>query len=126
MAPAWNRAVLQRMPTGWRAKVERNFESSGAHLELAEMSAEEHCGLGLGVSGMALISALWAGRLRKFASARSLGVFTTPFHQNVFVGAAYVSLAVLMFNSGLTGIGRLLTPYYALLLLPWLALRGRN
>jgi hypothetical protein len=118
IASAWNHAVERVMPPGFRKALEANFEPGAAHWTLGELEIEEGAGLGLGVTGLALVS-LAAGLLR---SGRGLAGRPSSFAGDrwpisiAILVSAWVALLALMAKSGITAISRAAAAYYPLCL----------
>jgi hypothetical protein len=112
--------VYQLLPPDLRLFLKREFPRFD--LALGELAQEEMSGLGLGVSA-AMVLALCAGCLgliRGGGAARS-GWLRTPA---VWVGiGAWGATLFYMAKMGSEATARLLLPYYALLPLPFLAIR---
>jgi hypothetical protein len=124
LAGAWNKAVVNWIPPERAKALATSFEPGQATLKLPEMQTEEGAALGMGCTvllGIGLLAKL-AGALRRrpelpwlgFGKAWVLLVCLTP----------YLALIVFMTQAGWSTIGRLITPYYALLM-P-VILRGRE
>ena len=116
-ANAWNRHVRQAMPAGLSARLhEIVAEPEAAEFHAEEMQTEEAAGLGFGVTLLFLVSIAGAAAKRggaflnlRFNSAGAIwktGIRLTP----------WISLLALLSQSEVYPVGRILAPYYALLL----------
>ncbi|HEY2330230.1 MAG TPA: hypothetical protein VGI63_10510, partial [Verrucomicrobiae bacterium] len=111
VAGAWNRAVKKAIPENLSRRLhEIVVEPGAAEFTVAEMQMEESAGIGFGVTGLLLLSVLAARRLR-LADIFSAG--------GLLRFAPWISLAALLSQSEVSPIGRILAPYY-LLLIPFL------
>lgn len=110
MAEWWNRFVLTHIPPALKAKLEKNFEATGVHLPIGEIETEEAAPLGFGVSAL-LLASLVAG-LKNHVKR---GSRVSP-QQWAILGSTWICLLVIMSKFGLTGIGRIIAPYYLLLI----------
>ncbi len=110
MAQWWNQFVPAHTPPRLKAKLEGEFEPGGVHLAIGEIETEEHAGIGFGVSVLLLASviAAMASRCMRVASINRL--------QWAILGSTWFCLLVLMAKLGLSEIGRVITPYYLLLI----------
>jgi hypothetical protein len=96
------------------ALMQRHFENGAARWRLSEVQVEEFAGLGFGVTtllGLSVLAVVF-GRWRqvKLQAAR----FRDPVLRLVCV-APWLSLLCMMTKWNLTGLDRILTPYYPLL-----------
>ena len=109
------------IPSTLAIRLQENFEPDGARLKIPEMQMEESAGLGFGVSALFLVSvmAVVFARQKKSAAGDSLWLVCVRW-------APVVSLLAVMTQSNLSGIARILTPYYLLLLPPLLACGGHE
>lgn len=110
MAAWWNRVAPAHIPRAVRTRVEPYFEPAGVHLEIGEIETEEHAGLGFGVSVLLLASVVAALKNRDSNTIRLCGL------QWTLLGSIWVCLLVLMSKFGLSAIGRIIAPYYLLLI----------
>ena len=120
LATWWNHSVLSILPHALVGPLVANFEN-GFH-QLAELPTEDWAGLGFGLSLLLLISCLYRHPLAdsnpgdhpdpKFNRLRSV-VLISP----------WIALLVFCMKSGMVTGGRLISPYYPLLL-PWLLRRA--
>jgi len=113
-AGAWNRAVQRVMPASWRTELERWFEPGGAHWEAAEMEIEEFASLGLGVSGMLLVS-LVAGISYARRQAPRSTASGSKAQTALILGCSWIAFLALLSKSGIGDIGRISAPYYLVL-----------
>jgi hypothetical protein len=109
-ADAWNRAVQKTMPAGLNRRLhEIMAEPEAVELHADQMQMEEGAALGFGVVLLLLASVVAAGKISfagNFNSAWLSAVRLTP----------WISLLALLSQSQVTPLGRILAPYYALLL----------
>ncbi len=110
MAAWWNRTAPAHIPAALKAKLEKNFEPSGVDLFTGEIETEENAALGFGVSALLLasvIAALRTWRVRRSPAFRL---------QAAILGSTWFCLLVVMSVFGLAAIGRIIAPYYLLLI----------
>ena len=109
-AKAWDRAVTNLIPADVSARLrEVMLEPAAVNFPAMEMQLEENAGLGFGVSLLLLVSIIAAGfgRREKY--------LTSPLVWQTFVRwAPVISLLVVMTQSNLFALARILTPYYLL------------
>jgi hypothetical protein len=110
VANSWNRTVPAHIPPRLDANLRKHFEFSGSHLEIGEMQIEETAALGFGVSALLLVSVL-AGIRNRIRPA-----FPVSRLQGLILLSPWFSLLVVMSQFGLSGIGRIIAPYYLLLI----------
>jgi hypothetical protein len=120
-AKAWNRSVQKVIPAGLNLRLHQNLvESDAAEFCTQEMQVEDSAGLGFGVAVLFLISVV-------AAAARSGTPLFGQFNSTEVVWrtgvrfAPWISLPALLSQSEVYPIGRILAPYYALLLPLFLA-----
>ena len=127
MAGAWNREVLHLMPAGLSTRLHAAVaEPAAAEFHVEEMQMEDNAGLGFGVTLLLLIGVvvtalrsgpLFSGRQFKSTEARwRSGIRIAP----------WISLLALLSQSEVYPIGRILAPYYALLVPMLLAGPGQE
>ena len=125
LADKWTRGVERALPPKLAGRLEQTMESPGCRFNLEQMQIEENAGLGLGVCILLAASVGAAGLARRKSPA-------APKIEGCWSWQAWVrfapviSLLVLMMQSNLTAIARLLVPYYVLLLPPLLACAGHE
>jgi hypothetical protein len=106
-AKAWNNNIHRWLPDPWEPVIFRNFEAD--YLRLGELQTEL-AGFGMGLSVLVLISwgtaVRWRSRERTDRDWWMLALRWSPF----------VALAYLFTQCGIGSVGRLLAPYYPLLL----------
>jgi len=125
LAAQWNRDVKELLPPGLGAQLAQTMEWPGSEFKLGQMQIEDDAGLGFGVCVLLLVSVA-------AASARQKNPSTAPPRadgagwQRAVRWASMISFLALMTQSSLTGIGRILTPYYALLLPVFLTRAGHE
>lgn len=111
----WNRNALQLLPGIITRPMNANFEQ-GYHM-LWELPTEDWVGVGAGVGGLLLISALWAIiGLRRRHQAPHLHSAIPPLVRKLALIAPWIALAAYGAKSGMVTPGRLIAPYYPLLL----------
>ena len=121
-AAAWERGVSNVIPARVTAKIgEVMVESRAARFSIEEMQMEESAGLGFGVSALFLASVLAAIFARREKSAAGVSLWRLCVRWS-----PVISLLAVMTQSNLSGIARILTPYYLLLLPPLLACGGQE
>jgi hypothetical protein len=118
-ASACNRFLEKNLPPAWRPWLDRVMEHPGNTFHIDEMQVEENAGLGFGLSILLLAGAVAAAFQPRETRAG-------PLWQTCVRWSPVISLAVIMTQSGLVAIARLLTPYYLLLLPPLLARAGQE
>jgi hypothetical protein len=117
IANKWNQAVQRIMPAGLNARMhELVAEPEAAEFHVEEMQVEENAGLGFGVTLLFLIS-IAAAALKRGVVFLSLQFNTTDAAWRTSLRLApWISLLALLSQSEVYPIGRILAPYYALLL----------
>ena len=114
-AEAWNRCVQKVMPAALNLRLHQNFvEPNAAELRVQELQIEETAGMGFGVTVLALASVLLAARRGGFRLSLQLDSAEAAWRTGVRL-APWVSLLVLLSQSGVYPIDRILAPYYLLL-----------
>jgi hypothetical protein len=125
MASKWNQFVERSIPPRLAVLLDQTMETPGGN-KLAvrgEMQIEENAGLGFGVSVLLVISVLGATIVRW----RQRGATPNPhrsLYQTCVRWSPVIPFLVFVTQSNLSGPGRILTPYYALLLPIFLAADG--
>jgi hypothetical protein len=123
----WNDAIARAIPPEFGRRLDVVMEHPGNKLAFrGQMQTEENAGLGFGVSILLLASVL--------AAALSRRTSATPRRQNAgerlwqiaVRGSPWISLLVFMTQSNLSGPGRILTPFYPLLMPLLLATAGHE
>ena len=119
-AGKWNRLMDWELPPTLAARLDRTMEGTQCRFHLEQMQIEENAGLGFGLSVLLVVSIVAAflarGRISGGGSPWLACVRWSPF----------ISLLVLLAQSNLYPLARLLTPYYGLLLPPLLVLAGHE
>ena len=115
MANAWNEAVRKRLPERIVQKLEPLFEIGSRCFTVTQMDTEESAGLGFGLSLLLLITAS-AGLFYKKPPRPGSGISWPQAYRFGCLLAPWVSLLVVMHKSGLYTLGRVLAPYYMLLM----------
>ena len=112
-AGAWNRAVQENIPADLSRRLHRNVAESGAaEFRTEELQIEESAGLGFGVTVLLILSVFAARGISLaggFASIELAWLAAVRF-------AVWLSLLALLSQSAVYPIGRIVIPYYALLL----------
>jgi hypothetical protein len=102
----------------------QNFEGGRLHItNLGELPLEDNTGLGFAICWMVAVSVVGAGILR-FSRAKKSTCRKAPTKDQRWLWAVrwspYISLLAFMAKMGLVTAARLITPYYALLVVPLL------
>jgi hypothetical protein len=119
---AWDHEISNLVPASVTLKIsDVMVEPRAASFSTDEMQMEENAGLGFGVSALFLVSAAGAVCARRKKSASGVSVWLICVRWS-----PVISLLAVMAQSNLSGIGRILTPYYLLLLPPLLACGGHE
>lgn len=115
IAKWWNAHALQYLPGFLRAPLEKNFEV-GFH-EVLEIPTEDWAGIG---PGLAILMLLAAGFALPFyfrgAQARWRQTALPPLVLKLVLLSPWIGLAAYCLKSGMVTPGRLIAPYYPLLL----------
>ena len=119
-ADRWNQLMDDRLPPHLIHRLDRTMESATCRFHVDQMQIEENAGLGFGISFLLLASVAAAFFLRKKISSGGSAWLACVRWSPV------ISLLVVLAESNLYPIARLLTPYYALLLPPLLACGGHE
>ena len=122
LAKKWNQTMERVLPPKLRARLQQTFMFPDSNLRLDEMQIEENAGLGFGVSILLLLS-VTATMVVKPGRRQPAGCATW---QTCVRLAPLVSLGVLMTQSHMSFISRLMVSYYPLLLPPFLACAGHE
>jgi hypothetical protein len=118
-ASAWNQFAQKIMPAGLNARLHQTLtESYAAEFRVEDLQIEENAGLGFGVTVL-LIMSVTAAKRGAFLNFR----FDSPAAAwQIFLRLSpWISMVVLLSQSEVYPIGRILAPYYALLLPLFLA-----
>jgi hypothetical protein len=109
-ALGWAGALRNMLPLPLRQVLDENFESG--FLDVREIVSEERAGLGLGIIILICLSAGAAAlqRNKSLAPRRSLEIGSM-----LVLVTAVIALGAFMAKSGVNAAGRLLAPYYLLL-----------
>ena len=120
LANKWDRIMDEKLPPDLIARLDRTMEATKCRFYVEQMQIEENAGLGFGISLLLLasvVAAFFARQKKSGGGSKWLAcVRWSPF----------ISLLVLLAQSNLYPVARLLTPYYALLLPPFLACAGHE
>lgn len=111
---SWNDLVKRHMSESFRARLVHEMETGSDSFKLPEMQIEENAGLGFGVTALVVISAC-AGWIHR-NSRRAVAATPDRFWLASVRYSPLISLLVAMTQLYLAAIGRLLTPYYLLLI----------
>ncbi len=109
----WNNHAHKAIPLPLRSQMEKSFEPSGAHIKVREMPLESEAALGFGLTLLVLCSWVAARLVRR--SLPAVGSAHWDYRRLVRL-APWVSLLVYMMKISLSASGRILAPYYALLM----------
>ena len=121
MAKLWNRSVTNLIPAGVQSQLGAvMLEPSAVKFQAEEMQMEENAGLGFGVSSLLLVSVVAAGFMGRRQSPARFDLWQASVRW-----APVISLLAVMTQSNISGLVRVLAPYY-LLLLPVLLAGGRQ
>jgi len=120
-ADRWNQAMDTHLSPALINRLSQIIEPPGCKFYLQQMQVEENGGLGFGISVLLCLSAavVFAGRTPRPAAAE-------PAWRKAVRWAPVISLLVVLTQSNLTAIARVLVPYYLLLLPPVLAVAGHE
>ncbi len=111
-ANAWDREVTNLIPGRVTERLgEAMVEPAAANFPAQEMQMEESAGLGFGVSMLLLASVVAAVYVRKEKSSAGRSFWLACVRWS-----PVISLLAVMTQSNLEGLGRILSPYYLLLL----------
>ena len=111
----WNQNILRLLPGFIVNPLNKNFEES--YQNLWELPTEDWAGVGTGVGWLMVIAALWAvfqSRLRKSASLPNTGIPSLVWKLALI--SPWLALIAYSAKSGMVTPGRLIAPYYPLLL----------
>ena len=115
MASWWNQHSLELLPGFLRQPLVNNFEITFQYLW--EIPTEDWAGVGPGVTVLMLLSAGWAAaRLLRRHKAQAHFAPLSPLIWKLTLLAPWIGLAAYCVKSGMVTPGRLITPYYPLLL----------
>jgi hypothetical protein len=120
LADQWNRMMDEKLPPHLIARLDRTMEGTQCRFHLDQMQIEENGGLGFGLSCLLLVSLVAVCLARS-----SNSVDYSPWLACVR-WSPVISFLVLLSQSDLYDIPRVLTPYYGLLLAPLLACAGHE
>ena len=121
----WNKHADNFLPRPVIEKLHDCFEQGGAFFTTGEMQIEEEAGLGFGVTVLLLVTVAASLLMPSQGNASRGEFFAGNWWRTLILFSPYVSLLVFMAKSGLSGGGRLITPYYALLM-PLLLIRSQH
>lgn len=119
LANKWNKSAFKLWPGDFHEKMRRNFEIMGADILLPEMQNEEAAGLGLGVSGLALLS-LVVGIWHRWRSPSRQPARNRPAPAWLRAGPLVAAFAY-CYKATLGTTARIFAPYYLFLLPLFLA-----
>lgn len=124
LAGWWNQHALQVLPGFIVQPMNRYFES-GYHL-LLELPTEDWAGIGPGVTGLVLIVTAWGLiRFRQHFKTPSAGIGLPKLVFWLAVTPPWIALLAYGAKSGMVTPGRLIAPYYPLLM-PLLLIGGEQ
>lgn len=125
-ADRWNSAVQKAIPADLNLRLHQVLiESGAAELQAPEMQIEENAGLGFGVTLLLLISTAVAILQRGNCFSPSLAPVEALWQKGIIV-APWISAFALLTQSEVYPIGRILAPFYLLLLPLLLAPSGHE
>jgi hypothetical protein len=111
----WNQNALRLLPGFITRPLNANFEQG--YQNLWELPTEDWAGVGAGVGGLMIISALWAvARIRQRHKSPFPITGITPVVRRLALLAPWLALVAYSAKSGMVTPGRLIAPYYPLLL----------
>src|ERR1019366_507849 len=119
-ADRWNRMMDRELPPTLAARLDKTMEGPQCRFHLEQMQIEENAGLGFGGSillAASVVAAFFARR--RISGGGSIWLACVRW-------SPFISLLVLLTQSNLYPVARLLMPYYGLLLPPLLALAGHE
>jgi hypothetical protein len=125
-AHRWNNEIAPHLiPARWRAAIGRAFDTSDNVFTMEEMQIEESGGFGFGMSLLVTISSIGAVFVGRSRREKSVAAGMQRLQWVVFTALAISMLAVMKLSfAGSTP--RLLSPYYPLLIIPFLLHRGQE
>ena len=119
---AWDREVSNVIPASLTLKIsDVMIEPRAASFSTDEMQMEENAGLGFGVSALFLVSVVGSIFMRQKKNSSHISIWLVCVRWS-----PVISLLAVMTQSNLSGIARILTPYYLLLLPPLLVCGGHE
>lgn len=122
----WNKNADNFLPRPVIEKLHDCFEQGGAFFTTGEMQIEEEAALGFGVTTLLIITMAASLLMPPQPGRTSRGEFFTGNRwRTLILFSPYMALLVFMAKSGLSGGGRLITPYYPLLM-PLLLIRSQH
>jgi hypothetical protein len=111
----WNQNAQQLLPGFITRPMNANFEQG--YETVWELPTEDWAGIGGGVTVLMLISAFWAvGRLRRRSQSPRPDTGITPLVWRLALISPWLALVAYAAKSGMVTPGRLIAPYYPLLL----------
>lgn len=111
----WNQNILHLLPGFVVRPMNRNFEEG--YQNLWELPTEDWAGVGAGVTGLMIVAAAWAlckARNSKNSPPPETGI--APLVRKLALIAPWFALVAYGAKSGMVTPGRLIAPYYPLLL----------
>lgn len=119
MAQWWSQNLPRLLPAGLGAAFDRSFEREWP--KLGEIPIEDTAPLGFGVCALAALSVVCAWRQRRSTAmpAAPRAAIQPLAYRRLLLGVPYISLLAYMVKVGVAGVGRVLMPYYPLLLPVW-------
>jgi hypothetical protein len=110
----WNQNALKILPDFIVAPMNRNFEES--YQNLWELPTEDWAGVGAGVGGLMILATVWSVIKRHKHKTSSHPTGISPIIRQCALIAPWVALVAYSAKSGMVTPGRLIAPYYPLLL----------
>jgi len=111
----WNQNALRVLPGFMVAPMNRNFEES--YQNLWELPTEDWAGVGAGVGWLMVIAGGWAiFTARRHQASRNHDTGITPLVRMLALLSPWLALIAYSAKSGMVTPGRLIAPYYPLLL----------
>jgi hypothetical protein len=112
----WNENAHNAIPKPLLREMEKGFEPGGAHIKVHEMQLESDAALGFGLT-LLMLGGLVRGWFARGEGRGSVGALaSTQSHSRLVRLSPWVSLVVYMVKAGLSTSGRIIAPYYPLLL----------
>lgn len=116
-ADQWNRWVQKTLPLDLNQRLHQTLtEPPAAEFKAVQMQTEENAGLGLGVTVLLLASALIALLRSSRPSFPRCGSSPETLWRMAVIISPWISAGALLTQSDVYAIGRILAPYYPLLL----------
>ena len=111
----WNQNILRLLPEFIVRPMNRNFEES--YQNLWELPTEDWAGVGAGIGGLMLIAGVWAVfKSRRYRILQPGNSSIPPIVRKLALVTPWLALIAYSAKSGMVTPGRLIAPYYPLLL----------